>query len=229
MRVWIGIGIIVGLLLLLFVILLMSRITIKVQVRKHGAEEAITLDIGLLFNWVNYHYEVPKIVFDNFKQGLQVESQQTGGIAKDQSKETEQHIGVERLQTWAALYKDMKESTFNFKGWYRDFIKHLQVTRLDWATFFALKEADQTAILSGSLWALKSVLVGYLSYKVHMTRPPKLMIRPRFGVEPQFGTEFTCIGQLRLGFMLYTLLRLTLRIVRIKGGMKKWKTVLFGR
>lgn len=226
MRLWIVVGIALFSLLLLLIIIMLSRIKIEVHAKKHNGEEEILLDIRLLFNWIKFHYEVPKIVFENMKKGFKVEGQATSSMPNKPKTEGEQNIGTELLQKWLDIYQMALESTFDIKNWFRRVLKHLQVVRFDWASFVALREADHTAVLAGGLWAVKSIIVGWLTYKVKLIRTPKLIIRPRFGTSPNFGTELTCIAQLRLGYAMFAGLVLIVHVLRVKGGLKKWRNIL---
>lgn len=211
------------------IVLLLSAVTIRIHVKKQGADEEITADVKLLFGMVKLHYEVPKIKFDNLKKGFKVSSQSRSHVIRkvNESDMREEHVGTEKVQSWKESYKRILRATVGLKKWLTQTLKHVRVTKLSWSTKLAFREADYTAVTSGLIWGVKSFLVGALSYRVHMQSAPQLSVRPIFGTSPQFATEMNCIVKISLGYAMYAGLTLIVRVLKVKGGIKQWVNILF--
>ncbi|WP_223066597.1 DUF2953 domain-containing protein [Paenibacillus caui] len=229
MFIWISVGIILLIFLLLLLIVLLSRVTINVHASKQNEDEEITADVKLLFGMIKLHYEVPKIVFDNFKQGFKVLTEKKGELVNKNgtNHEEQEYIGRERIGKWIDIYKQILKSTADLKRWLSSTLKHLKITTMDWSTEFAFKEADYTAVACGLLWALKSYIIGSLSFQVKMENTPQLLVNPRFGTPPHFATNMNCIAQISLGYAMYAGLTLIVRVLKVKGGTKQWLNILF--
>ncbi|GGA22783.1 DUF2953 domain-containing protein [Paenibacillus physcomitrellae] len=228
MWIWIWTGLLVLAVVLLLLFVLLSRITITIHARKQNKDERITAEMKALFGLVNLHYEVPRIIFDNFKQGFKVDTATDSKLPiRSDHKETAQHIGKEVLQHWDEIYIQILHATDGLKQWTNAMLKHLEVDRLEWTTDFALKEADHTAVVSGLLWSLKNCIVGGLSFRVNMKKPPELEVSPGFGTTPHFTTQMDCIAKIGLGYAMYAGLTLITRVLKVKGGTKQWLNILF--
>ncbi|MNP50215.1 hypothetical protein D3C76_1444640 [compost metagenome] len=98
---------------------------------------------------------------------------------------------------------------------------------LEWSTNVGLDDAVHTATLTGALWGVKATLVGWLTGYIRLTKRPKLFVVPEFGGKPLFSTEIRCIAEIRCGYAIYAGLVLIVRVLKVKGGVKKWWTILF--
>ncbi|ANS74894.1 hypothetical protein AWM70_10030 [Paenibacillus yonginensis] len=228
MWTWIWTGLLALAVVLLLLVVLLSKVTIRVHASKQNKDEQITADMKALFGMVNLHYEVPRIVFDNFKQGFKVETaMDSQSPVMSNYKEDAQHIDKEKVQQWKEIYKQILHATEGLKVWTEATLKHLEVTQLAWTTDFAMKEADHTAVASGLLWSVKNFIVGGLSFRVHMKKPPELQVTPGFGSSPHFTTQMDCIAKIGLGYAMYAGLTLITRVLKVKGGTKQWLNILF--
>lgn len=224
---WIWIGFILALLLLIFAVILSSMIIVEIRVRKHNKNDTIRVYINLLYGFIKLKYEVPIIVFQNLQEGFKVRSEQSDNWLKGHTAEKNEGINKRRVKRWIAKYKDLLEVTPDLIEWSRNTMSHFRVRNLDWSTNVALNDAAHTATLTGLLWALKSSVIGLLTHHLHFMRRPELFVVPLFGSKPQFTTELVCIGEIRCGYALYAGLVLIVRVLRVKGGVNKWQSILF--
>ncbi|GGH24787.1 DUF2953 domain-containing protein [Paenibacillus segetis] len=224
---WIWLGGILILLLLVIVLLLMSNISIDLLVRKKNWDETILLNITLVYGLVRFHYEVPSIVFRNVKEGFNVEDNVVSNFFKGQTSSNEQDINEEKIKHWTNKYREILKAIFEFKKWFNQTLKRISFHKLDWSTNVALSDAAHTATLTGALWGIKTTLVGGLSHRVSLLQRPKLFVVPVFGCPPLFSTEIHCIAKIRCGYAIYAGLILIVRVLKVKGGVRKWLNILF--
>ncbi|MNZ96691.1 hypothetical protein D3C78_1158970 [compost metagenome] len=111
----------------------------------------------------------------------------------------------------------------------RNTLNRVTVRQFDWSTDISVSDAAYTATLTGVLWSLKSVLVGLLTYQISFTQQPKLIVVPNFGSPPLFLTELKCIAEIRCGHAIYAGLTLFVRVIKVRGGVRKWWSIIFKR
>lgn len=225
--VWIWLGGILVLLLLAVVLILMSNISIDLMARKKNWDEIVLLDIKFVYGLIRIHYEVPSIVLRSVKQGFQVEDNVVTNFFKGHTSSNEQDVNKEKMEIWVTKFHRVLQAVFEFKKWLRQLLKKLSFHRLDWSTNIALSDAAHTATLTGILWAIKSTLVGGLSNHVSLRQRPKLFVVPIFDSPPLFSTEIHCIAKIRCGYAIYAGLILIVRVLKVKGGVRKWLNILF--
>lgn len=224
---WIWLGGILILLLLIAALILLSTITINLTMRKKNWDETILLDVTLFYGFVNVRYQVPSIRLRNWWEGLRIEQDRPENTVQGDSSSEDEVINKEKVETWMDEFQRMLEATKGFKKWLAATLRRITFTKLEWSTNIALTDAAHTATLAGALWGLKATLVGWLTYHISLKQRPKLFVVPVFGSEPLFSTEFRCIAQIRYGYAIYAGLVLIVRVLKVKGGVKKWLTILF--
>ncbi|WP_068617028.1 DUF2953 domain-containing protein [Paenibacillus tuaregi] len=225
MWIWLG-GLILLLLLLIFAALI-SRIRLTLNVNKHSKDDTILLEVSALFGLFKYKYEIPMLKFENLKQGIQVKQQRQDNVMKGHHKEDEQQIDKDKVEGWLENWNRILDATHDLKVWMQRTFRRVRVKHLDWSTEVGLSDAVHTAQLSGALWGVKYSLVGLLSFYLKLLVPPELFVIPIYGRKPHFTTKMTCIAEIRCGYAIYAGLVLIARVLKVKGGVKKWQNILF--
>lgn len=226
---WIAIlGSIVLLLIIVGLLICFSNITCDVTLQKHNHDEDIVAHLSFLYGLVSFHYEVPTIRLQKWKDGLKLENIKSNHFFKASlEKQAETKIDKEKVEGWITQLQNMLLATFGLKKWMNQFLSKITVKDLDWHTQLALSDAAHTATLTGLVWGIKSSLVGFLSYHLIFRKNPHLDVVPIFGNVPVFFTKFHCIAKIRFGYAIYAVLVLMFRVLKVKGGMKKWLNILF--
>lgn len=225
MWIWLG-GLLILLLIVIVVVILCSKITFYLTVKKKNQDDTIHLKVSLLFGMINLDYQIPVIMLKNLQEGIRIEQDYMDNLPIGQSKSSEQGINKEKVERWWDEFKQLVKATKGLKRWLVTTLRRVRVTRLDWSTNVALPDAAHTATLTGALWGVKSTLVGWLSYHLSLRQRPKLFVVPVFGSPPFFSTELLCIAEIRCGYAIYAGLVLIVRVLKVKGGVKKWLNIL---
>ncbi|MCM3040194.1 DUF2953 domain-containing protein [Paenibacillus motobuensis] len=223
---WIWLGSSLFLLFLIIVILLLSHIKLRFLAKKSNKNDMITVDVTLLFGMVSLHYKIPEIELKNLQDGLIIRGEKSNNLNEGQTANQEQEINKRKIEQWIENFKEMLEATLGLRGWLKATMKHIKVTQLDWSTNIALSNAAHTATLTGLAWALKSTLVGFLSYHISLQQRPKLFVVPKFGTSPLFASQLKCTARIRLGYALYASFVLIFRVLRENKGLRKWLKIL---
>ncbi|MBP1935716.1 DUF2953 domain-containing protein [Paenibacillus sediminis] len=224
---WIWLGVIAGLLILIVVLVLLSNIHIRLQLSKLNHNDKIMIEVRAIYGIIKYKYEIPFIVFKDYKSGFIVENEQSNNMMKDQTSEKKQNINKQKIQLMVEQFKKILKNTDRFLSWFNQTLSHVKVTKLTWSTRVGLEGAAETATIAGLLWGLKAALVGYMSYRVRLLKTPELQVVPLFHDKPQFSTEIVCIAKISCGYAIYAGLVLIVRVLKVKGGVKQWQNILF--
>ncbi|RUT36121.1 DUF2953 domain-containing protein [Paenibacillus zeisoli] len=225
MWIWLG-----GLLLLLLILIfaaLISRIKLTLNVNKLGKDDTILIEVSALFGLFRYHYEIPMLKFKDFKQGLQVKEKKEGHVMKDLHQEQQTNIDKDKVDSWVDNWKRMLDATHDLKLWLSRTLRQVRVRHLDWTTELGLRDAVHTAQLTGALYGVKYSILGWLSYQLKLMVPPQLFVIPIYGSQAHISTKMTCIAEIRCGYAMYAGLVLMVRVLKVKGGAKKWQNILF--
>lgn len=223
MWIWLG-GILILLLLIIFLIL-MSKVRLRLFIRKVNDDDTIKLDITMLYGLLSMHYQVPSILLKNWREGLEIEQERSENMIFD-SSDSKRDINKDKVNSWIDDLDRMIKATKGFKKWLKKTLRRVTFQGLEWSTNVALDDAAHTATLTGALWGLKSTLVGWLTRHISLQQRPKLFVVPVFGGKPLFTTELSCIAEIRCGYAIYAGLVLIVRVLKVKGGVKKWLNIL---
>ncbi|MNO25084.1 hypothetical protein D3C76_149160 [compost metagenome] len=223
---WIWIGSILLLLLIVIGLILMSKITLQLRAVKQNWDDSIILDVTMLFGLISLHYEVPTVVLKSWQEGIWYEKSQNDNILSGHASSGEQVIDQEKLQMWKEEFRKILKNTKGLMKWMKVTMKRVTIRNLDWSTNIALEDAAYTATLTGILWGIKSSLIGFLTYQASFAKRPKIFVVPIFDSRPMFVTEVNCSAYIRLGHAIYAGIVLIVRVLKVKGGIRKWLGIL---
>lgn len=218
---WIALAVIAVMIILLFVAA-MSNITCTVQYNKMGKDDKAMLDIYMLYGMVRFHYEMPKLVFENMKKGFLLKLEKSNNIRRKSGSTSHTRINKDKAEMWAYDIRVLLRSTSALKKWLQRTFAHVRIHELSWSTSFSTGEAEWTAIATGVLWSLKTTLIGWLSFQVRMKSSPRIAVVPEFKDELLFATDFYCVSRLPFGYAIYAAFVLVYRILKVEGGLRRW-------
>ncbi|MEC0089812.1 DUF2953 domain-containing protein [Paenibacillus macquariensis] len=224
--------IIVFVLVLLVITVLLSKINMDIRLSKYGKNDEVVFNITMLYGLIRYHYDLPMLKFENMKKGLtvKVNKRKNVGMGASTSKEdSETQVNRRKIDLWMREVHEILEATESFKIWMKRTLSRLSIVKLTWSTQFSIGDAASTAIATGVVWSVKTFIIGWLSYQVRMKNHPQLVVVPVFEDNPQFSTDISCTAHITLGYALYAGSVLIFRVLKIKGGVKRWKALLFKR
>ncbi|AOZ91411.1 DUF2953 domain-containing protein [Paenibacillus crassostreae] len=218
--------IIVIVLLLLIVAILLSKIKVNLWVRKNGKDDEIVVRIRMIFGLVRLHYELPMMKFKEKDKGIFVEVDKTNNVGHNKEKHNETLVDKQKIDNWLDQFLRVLEATHSFNLWLKRTLSRLTVTKLEWSTNFCAGDAAYTAVSTGMVWSTKTFIVGWLSHYVKMKDHPRLFVVPEYDDYPHFSSEMSCIVKFSCGYAIYAGLVLIVRVLKVKGGVKRWKTIL---
>lgn len=223
--VWIWLGGIVLFAILLLAIVLISNIHIHFTFRKHRSDDYALINIRLLYGLVRIKYEIPSIVFKNMKEGFLVKTQQRTNHSRGEAEGNER-VNKRKVKKWAKEVKVMLRATDALKIWVKQTLTRVHMTDLSWSTRIGVADAAYTAIVTGWVWTMKSIMIGFLSYQVQFKRTPCLEVIPVWEDEMEFQTELELHMRIRFGAVFTAGLRLMTRVLKVEGGWRMWFRLL---
>lgn len=217
---WLIAGILVaGMLLFVF-----SDIKLRVRFSRVGGDDQITVDVKALYGLLRPRYSVPMLNWN--ENGLQVKTESAG--ATNRQKTNNQKLTITR--DWVEAFFDraraMLAYTVKLTEWGKNVMARVRCTEVRWDTQVGLGDAADTAITTGIVWGLKTSLLGYLFRHVRLKTKPLLHVQPQFN-RMQFETKAVFQFKIKTVFAVYAGFLLVHRILRVKGGFRYWRKLLF--
>ncbi|GAF09006.1 secreted protein [Paenibacillus pini JCM 16418] len=180
------------------------------------------LDVKILYGIIKIHYEIPVLVFENMKKGVMIKLEKRSSLKQGKQSSDQTNVNKQKVDHVMHEFRTMLRATASLKQWVKQTMSHININKLDWSTNFSVGNAAHTAVATGVLWGIKTTLIGWLTFHVRMRKHPQVFVVPVFKDEMQFGTEITCVGQISLGYVIYAMLVLVYRIMKVKGGLKQF-------
>jgi hypothetical protein len=223
--VWI-VTIIVIVFLLLTAAILFSKIKINIWIKKIGRDEDVVVKIRMLYGLIRLHYDLPMMKVGSLEDGIVLEVDKRNNIGQEEKSHNETQVNKRRIDHWINIFHQVLNATESFKTWSKRTMSRLSITNMEWSTNFSVGDAAYTAVASGMLWSTKTFIIGWLSHEVQLMDPPRVFVVPVFDDHPYFSSELSCIVQISCGYAIYAGLVLIVRVLKVKGGVEKWKTIL---
>ncbi len=202
---------------------------------KKDQNDELTVRVRALFGLVKYELHIPEIHYTGLAVKLR-KHKSFQGFVKPASKQAESSAAADPMSNeeiaphdvlhyWDQIQR-MIRAARNLKSWSRLVLKRIEIMSWNWQTSAGVQDAMQTAVISGSIWTIKTVITGAVSSSTLFTCKPRLDVQPNFS-HPSFTTSFECIAQIRLGNAIVAGIELLIRILKTKGGIKAWQNILF--
>ena len=212
--------------LILLFIVLSSTATLRLNVHVEFKNSYAILQVRMLFGLIRRRYELP---FDPADIQINPEHE---SAAFDPYEETETADGMrgEKRMGWTKLrlrdYRLLMRATDGFRDWLLQTMSRVKLTGILWSSSFALDDAAETASAAGVLWTLKHTVLGWLSFHLQLCAAPELSVLPDFNGPPQFSSTFHCTAKISLWKMALSGMGLLVRVLKVKGGIRAWRTTL---
>ena len=184
---WIILGII-----LLLAFILLSRIYITFQFTYKQKKQVVNLSVSL------YHIRL-------FKKEMNIANEQESMF---------ENVNMEKfsLQLQETIHMIQSLPTI-----FDLLISRLRICQLNWTTEAGTGEAAKTGMASGALWAVKGILIGFITEKGNVYQKPNIQVIPNYQ-RRIIQSQMDCIVSIRVGKAMYAFLKL-MRLVSSKEGV----------
>ncbi|WP_162463130.1 DUF2953 domain-containing protein [Paenibacillus psychroresistens] len=206
----------------------LSRLRVHIFFSRVKDNDHFFVHLKLLGGLISYKMDVPILEYRGLFGGFAIKMKSILRITKKemQPKKQKEQFTPERISDIYRWGRVLLAHVREFTSWLHHMLTHVKCTEFRWNTRLGIGDAAETALATGMLWAVKSTLFGYIFQYVHLEAKPKLSIQPQYN-HPEFSTEFSCHASIRIGYLFYSMLVLLWRIMKSKGGLKTWGSVIF--
>lgn len=217
-----------GMVLILIAVMLASHVTVHVSWKRKEDDDRFSLLLKALFGIVRIRREIPLVRFRSVTEGVEVRQETETGPGSNEQKEkkTGRNVGPGHLNAWMKQSREMVKHAVGLKRWMKQTLSHVKCIRFQWHSRIGFGDAADTATGTGILWAVKTMLTGLLTQMIRFHTSPDLAVYPAYN-RKHFSSEGSCIVKIRLGYAIIAALFLMVRVMKAKGGIKTWKSILF--
>lgn len=205
---------------------LSSPIRCRLTIVREAQDDDITFDINGLYGMVKKRIAVPFIQFKNFVEGVKVEASYIDKKEHEVVSVKKENITKRSIKESFDNAMELLANCFHFHDWLTVTLTHVKCIQFDWKTSVGIGDAPETAVATGMIWGLKSTMLGFISRFIKLNARPKLQVIPQYN-QTRFTTEVLVRLQISVWFILVAGIRLLTRIIKVKGGLKTWRKVLF--
>lgn len=210
-----------------FLIVICSSITIRMHWQRQGTNDHLEFSLFAFRGLLRYHYEVPVMDLQGLKAKVRAEKSGTSfaGIGTGEAEDvadidphTVQRLS-ERVRFAYARYDELS-------AWLRKALARIRITDWRWDSAVGAGDAMWTALAAGSYWALKGMLLGYVSKRMQLECEPAMSVEPDFE-QARYDTRLECIARMRIGYAILAALHLAIRFrIRRRAGAPSWRRIL---
>ncbi|UUZ79502.1 DUF2953 domain-containing protein [Paenibacillus sp. P26] len=215
-----------GAFLLIGWIVLTSHMKVLFGFTRLEGNDDMTLDLHGLYGSLKFRYTIPILKFKTWLKGIELKSEKVNKNEADLLQDQKQNITVDKIRQAFENAKPLIAHCFGFNSWLEGTLSKIRCTSVVWKTSIGIGDAPETAFVVGLLWSLKSSSLSYVFRRIRLDTQPRLQVMPAFN-ELQFTTEVQCRFEIRVGYALLAGIRLLLRIMKVKDGLRVWQKVLF--
>ena len=217
--------IIAGIVLAIVLGIILSELEVKLHMRRVREDDNLIIRFRWLYGLVRYSIEIPSMRWKG-RRGLELKQKHVNDRKDQVLNEMKPRIDGELIMKDYRKLMTLLRSTFELSRWFKETLKHVRCHELNWHTQLGAGDAVETATVTGLAWSLKGSLIGFLSNYIKLSVQPRLHITPYYN-ESKFAMQLDCIFKIRTGYAIVAGMLLLMRILRIKGGMRVWRNILF--
>lgn len=217
---------IVLLIMLLIVLILLSPIQGQLFFARSGERDNFWFQSKLLYGLIRFRYTIPSFQFQGLWEGIDWKQQTTKPGLHASTEFASKHLTAEDVFHIYLQARQLLHHVDGFNLWARHVIRRIHCSKLTWVTQLGTGGAPETAFLTGAGWILKTSILITVARFIRLIDTPQLEIVPQYH-RRKFSTEFSCIMKIRLGDAMLAGLFLLIRILKVKGGIRVWQSILF--
>ncbi|MCS7464629.1 DUF2953 domain-containing protein [Paenibacillus doosanensis] len=217
---------IAGAAVVLLIIFVSSSIQLRFTIMRMEQDDEIILDVHTMYGLVKRKLAIPVIKFLNMEEGVKLKTEVVDKMNEQLKQDGKENITSKKVREAFENMQILLANCFQFHHWLRSTMSHLRCTRLHWKTNVGVGDAAETAMTAGMVWGLKSSLLGFLFRYIQLETRPVIQVVPQYN-KVMLASEIQFLAKIRVFYVLLAMLRLLSRILKVKGGFRTWRRVLF--
>ncbi|MFC5774676.1 DUF2953 domain-containing protein [Ectobacillus antri] len=185
-------------LLLLFLLVLVTKISITIMAGYTPQEQRVFVRVRIWF----FRYTVNVLEL--------IEKKKTTG---DQEP-TQSDDDSPSFSTWLERLPELIKSAGDIHTIIKGFLRSVRIKKFLWRSYIGTGDAAYTGITAGGLWSVKGIILGILSTYMKIAKAPELEVTPVFQGEIT-TSQLECTITFRIGKAVLTAIKL-FRYIRKK-------------
>lgn len=160
----------------------------------------LPINVKLQFTYKQNNIYLMAKCFNKYiiKKNISFKDRQQQSSEKENILEILNQLPSEISNTFQALHSNKENIA--------PYLRAMQIDSFMWRSVLGLGKPNVTSLMFGSLWTVKGILTGWFAQQVKGFPKPDLFVIPEF-VDQKFETKLVCIGSIRLGKAMYTLMK----------------------
>ncbi|WP_139364843.1 DUF2953 domain-containing protein [Sutcliffiella halmapala] len=213
------IGVLVGIAILLFLLIIFTKITIHFYFHHEQDNDQMIVKLSAWFGLIRYTIDVPLIKVDKDSASIQVKEKTKMGAAGKTKEKEKDYSPKDIFQSIGDTY-ELVRHVVGMHEIVRRFLSKVEIKKLEWHSNVGLGDAAYTGMVVGAAWSLKGGIVGFMSQYTKMKADPVLSITPFFQ-QAVSQTLVKCMIRFQIGYAILAGIR---TVKYWKGGRPKFKT-----
>jgi hypothetical protein len=199
----------------LFIIIFIVPVRILVTYKRAGRNDYLQVQVNLIFGLIRFHLHVPALILKwSKKKGPIIKSTVHQKIKLTDTKKSQPiRLTYDKIKLLIRIERLFVKRYRHFHRKIRKVTKTLQIERLEWNTQFGIGDAAITGTSAGLAWAVKWMVIAFISRSFSMHTFPEMKIQPHFH-QLMFRTELSCLISFRLGRLLFASTLLAFYLIR---------------
>ncbi len=192
--------IIVSIILIIICILLFAPFYINIIFERKNNDNNFELKILLFKGLVKFGVEIPfvDIIMAGDKLSVKYKNKIEEGDIENDISEDKHIVSFKKILNKVERVIELKQYITPIINY---ITRKVKITKIYWSSQIGIENAAVTAILTGSLWSLKSFLFEIIYSNVKV-RKLKLNVIPKYNCTNLFETYFNCIIRLKLVYII---------------------------
>jgi hypothetical protein len=200
--------IVLFILLFLFILIIFTKLTIIVNYFHHNDDDDLKLEFRIWFGLIRYKKHIPLIKIDDDSPTLVVKSKKGNDTGAKQEEELDVHqFGKNHLLANLKNTEELLHRVFKLHVIVRKFFRRVTIKQFEWHTLMGTRDAAETGVLTGAIWAIKGSIIGLISHYLRLKKMPNISVTPYFQ-QAIIQTRLTCMIQFRVGYAILAGLKL---------------------
>ncbi|WP_282935678.1 DUF2953 domain-containing protein [Paenibacillus sp. RC67] len=217
---------ILGAVVVLIVFLACSSMQCRFTVVRKQQDDEIVVDLHTMYGLVKQRIAIPVIKFLNLQEGVNLKTEVVNKSNNQLMQGKQSNITHHTIKEAFNNFQLLLAHCFEFNSWFRETLRHVRCTEFYWKSNVGIGDAAETAMTAGMVWGLKSSILGYLFRFVQLETRPVIQVVPQYNMVT-FSSEIQVLAKIRVYEIILALCRLLFRIMKVKGGLRMWRKVLF--
>lgn len=207
---------IISIIVVLIISILYSNLKIKLNFSRYDEDDNLTISVSGLYGIFKYTKNISIMDLIKEKNDMPALKINTEVLVGSKDKKINKDKSIYNMYEIERIINNYKTIYIKYQPYIRQIKKNLVFNNISWSTKVGTGDAAETAILTGSIWAIKAFIIIYIS-KNYKCSNLLVNVIPDYNINT-FETSIDCIFSIKLGYIINVDIKTLLK--EIKDGVK---------